>query len=209
MIPDLSRYAALIFDLDGTLVDSMPLHLAAWQRTAKQLQFTVDNDWLYQRGGRPSRLIAQELIELQQLPYKAEHIARSKIFHYTEDPTPRPAFADVLAVVQFYHGKLALAIGTGSPRTMAQQVLENANLSQYFTVLACADDVKEHKPAPDTFLLAAQRLGVEPAACLVLEDTGIGIEAAKAAGMDSVLVHQGKIDWQQWTNPSGLALCNK
>lgn len=190
---DLSRYQALIFDLDGTLVDSMPLHLAAWCHAAEKFGFTYDADWFYSLGGVPGRKIARMLTEKQQLDLDPDAIAQTKTGHYVRHIEQATPINDTLAVVEQAFGRLPMAIGTGSPRVNAHRVLDNTGLTHYFDAVITAEDVEHHKPNPDTFLLAAKRLGVAPEKCLVFEDTGIGKQAALAAGMDCCLVENGHL----------------
>jgi beta-phosphoglucomutase family hydrolase len=189
------HYKALIFDMDGTLVDSMPLHLAAWQQTALEFGFVCNAQWLYAHGGVPSRKIVALLAQQQQIELDADTVARTKTAHYVamiENATPFPAMVELVTLAA---GTLPMAIGTGSLHSNAERILQQSGLGQYIHTVVAADDVLVHKPAPDTFLLAAQRLGIEPTDCLVFEDTAIGREAALAAGMDCVMVVGGQPDW--------------
>ena len=193
------RYKALIFDMDGTLVDSMPLHLAAWQQTAQEFGFVCDQEWLYAHGGVPSRKIAALIAHEQQIALDPEAVARCKTAHYVamiEQATPFPA---MVALVQQAATTLPMAIGTGSLHANAERILAQSGLGLYIHTVVAADDVQGHKPAPDTFLLAAERLGVVAADCLVFEDTEIGRLAALAAGMDCVMVVEGAPDWATLT----------
>jgi len=193
------RYKALIFDMDGTLVDSMPLHLAAWQQTAQEFGFVCDQEWLYARGGVPSRKIAALIAHEQQIELDSEAVARCKTAHYVtmiEQATPFPAMVEL---VQQAATTLPMAIGTGSLHANAERILRQSGLGLYIHTVVAADDVQGHKPAPDTFLLAADRLGVAAADCLVFEDTEIGRLAALAAGMDCVMVVEGAPDWTTLT----------
>ena len=192
-------FNALIFDMDGTLVDSMPLHLAAWQQTAQEFGFVCDQEWLYAHGGVPSRKIAALIAHEQQIALDPEAVARCKTAHYVamiEQATPFPA---MVALVQQAAATLPMAIGTGSLHANAERILAQSGLGLYIHTVVAADDVQGHKPAPDTFLLAAERLGVVAADCLVFEDTEIGRLAALAAGMDCVMVVEGAPDWATLT----------
>ncbi|MEN9585436.1 MAG: hypothetical protein RLZZ616_2442 [Pseudomonadota bacterium] len=188
----LSGFQGLVFDLDGTLVDSMPLHLAAWAHTAREFGFHFDADWFYELGGMPSRKIALLVAEQQQIALDPLVVTRCKTDHYVANLHKVTVFPAMLALVQRYHGLLPMGIGTGSPRINAEAVLRNTGLDRYFPVVVTADDVTLHKPHPDTFLLVARRLGIEPAASLVFEDTGIGVQAGQAAGMQTCMVRDGK-----------------
>ncbi|MGL4205753.1 MAG: HAD family hydrolase [Aeromonadaceae bacterium] len=192
----LEDFKGLIFDLDGTLVDSMPLHVAAWCKTAPEYGLSVDGEWIYQYGGVPSRKIAAMLGEAQGITLDCDAVARRKTAYYVAmigQATPFPA---MLHLVQSMSGRVPMAIGTGSLRSNAELILEQSGLGEYIKTVVAADDVTEHKPQPHTFLLAAQRIGVPPEQCLVFEDTQIGRQAAHAAGMKCVMVVEGKPDWR-------------
>lgn len=188
---NLSGFQGLVFDLDGTLVDSMPLHLAAWQHTAQQFGFRYDADWFYQLGGMPSRKIALLVAKEQQVDLDPIAVTRCKSQHYLANLSKVEVFPAMLALVERYHGLIPMGIGTGSPRANAQAILQNTGLARYFSVLVSADDVELHKPHPDTFLRVAELLGVAAQDCLVFEDTGIGVQAGQAAGMQTCLVKAG------------------
>ncbi|MGL5661892.1 MAG: HAD family hydrolase [Aeromonas sp.] len=188
----LSTFQGLVFDLDGTLVDSMPLHLAAWEHTAREFGFHFDAHWFYELGGMPSRKIALLVAQEQQIPLDPLAVTRCKSDHYVANLHKATVFPAMLALVERYHGVIPMGIGTGSPRVNAEAVLRNTGLDRYFSVVVTADDVDQHKPNPDTFLLVANRLGVASSGCLVFEDTGIGLQAGKAAGMQTCLVKEGK-----------------
>ena len=118
--------------------------------------------------------------------------ARRKIALYMEHIDKVSVFPRMWELVRHYHGKVPMGIGTGSPRNQAESILKSTGLDAYISVVVSADDVINHKPHPDTFLQVAEQLGANPANCLVFEDTQIGLEAGKAAGMDTVLVLEGE-----------------
>ncbi len=196
------EFNALIFDMDGTLVDSMPLHLAAWQKTSREFGFTCDAQWLYEQGGVPSRKIVAMLAQQQGLDLDAEAVARRKTAHYVETIGQARPFPAMVELVKAAHGRHPMAIGTGSLRSNAVIILQQSGLGQYIQTVVAADDVTQHKPAPETFLRAAQLLAVEPRSCLVFEDTQIGCQAALAAGMACVLVREGAPDWATLVRPT-------
>lgn len=189
MIPE--HCHALLFDLDGTLVDTMPLHLASWERAAREFGFGYDADWLYALGGVPSRKIVDIINREQELALDPERVVRVKNDHYqTLLPTARP-FPAMLALLEQYR-HLPRAIGTGSSRANAERVLASTGLHEWFSVVVTADDVERHKPNPDTYLQAALKLGQEAEHCLVFEDTPVGRQAATAAGMACIMVVGGR-----------------
>ena len=190
-------YAGLIFDLDGTLVHSMHLHLAAWQFAAERHGFHFDYDTYQSWGGMPSRKIARLINERQGLALDPEAVAATKATHYLEpigEVRPIPA---TVALVQAAHGSLPMAVATGTPRANLERILAATGLGSYFGATVCAEDVEQHKPDPDTFLLAAERLRLPANRCLVFEDSLTGYAAAAAAGMDCVPVEEGELRWEK------------
>ena len=189
------RYEAVIFDLDGTLLDSMPLHLAAWEATARQFGFTYDAAALYDWGGIPSRKIVGLINEAQGLALDIDRVAAHKVAHYRAHIDQVQPISETLAVASALAGKLPMAIGTGSPRRNVEHLLGRHALAHLFDVVVTADDVELHKPHPHTFLRAAELMHTAPRHCLVFEDTPIGMQAAKAAAMDALLIQRGFIQW--------------
>lgn len=176
---------ALIFDLDGTLADTMPLHLKAWQNTCRDYNFEYPVEQFYPMAGLSSEKITGILIDrfgldssinIQEFTKKKE----SAFLDLRDQITP---VAPVVELVYHYFGILPMAIGSGGSRTAVHQTLDTLSLKPYFNVIIAAGDVENHKPAPDTFLKCAQLLGVAPRFCHVFEDGERGIEAAKRAGM--------------------------
>jgi beta-phosphoglucomutase family hydrolase len=199
----LRAYAGLVFDLDGTLVDSMQLHLAAWEHSAQRHGFAFDHATYRSWGGIPARKIAHLINERQGLALDTEAVAATKSEHYRRHiGEVRPITATVNIVVSV-HGRLPMAIATGTPRANLERILADTGLGRYFHATVCAEDVENHKPHPDTFLLAAERLGVPAGRCLVFEDSSTGFHAAAAAGMDCVPVEACEIRWDALRPGSG------
>ncbi|MFQ2099191.1 HAD family hydrolase [Aeromonas sanarellii] len=187
------QYDALIFDMDGTLVDSMPLHLDAWEQTSAEFGLPFDRAQLNEYGGIPTRKIVAMLAEQHGLAIDVEAFARRKVALYLEHIDKVSVFPAMWELVKDCHGKVPMGIGTGSTREHAAHILRQTGLDAFIPVLVSADDVVNHKPHPDTFLKVAEQLGANPANCLVFEDTPIGLEAGRAAGMETLLVHQGAL----------------
>ncbi|HDT5887934.1 HAD family hydrolase [Aeromonas dhakensis] len=187
------QYDALIFDMDGTLVDSMPRHLDAWEATSAEFGLPFDRAQLNEYGGIPTRKIVAILAEQHGLTIDVEAFTRRKVALYMEHIQQVSVFPAMWELVRRCHGKVPMGIGTGSPRNQAESILKSTGLDAYIQVVVSADDVVNHKPHPDTFLQVAEQLGANPANCLVFEDTQIGLQAGRAAGMGTVLVLEGEL----------------
>ncbi|WP_421161015.1 HAD family hydrolase [Aeromonas dhakensis] len=187
------QYDALIFDMDGTLVDSMPRHLDAWEATSAEFGLPFDRAQLNEYGGIPTRKIVAILAEQHGLTIDVEAFTRRKVALYMEHIQQVSVFPAMWELVRRCHGKVPMGIGTGSPRNQAESILKSTGLDAYIQVVVSADDVVNHKPHPDTFLQVAELLGANPANCLVFEDTQIGLQAGRAAGMETVLVLEGEL----------------
>ncbi|HEY3707335.1 MAG TPA: HAD family phosphatase [Terracidiphilus sp.] len=183
-------FRAYLFDCDGTIVDSMPLHYKAWRSSLAEYGATYEEELFYSWGGRPIREIIRLLNEMQGLDMPVEQVAeRKEALYHQLVPTLRP-IPEVVEHIDAKHGHIPMAVVSGSRRSSVTASLSAVGLLDKFDTLVCAEDYINGKPAPDAFLLAAQRLGVAPSDCLVFEDTNLGIEAATAAGMLSVKVPQ-------------------
>ncbi|KUE78787.1 HAD family hydrolase [Aeromonas schubertii] len=187
------QYDALIFDLDGTLVNSMPLHLDAWAQTAAEFGLPFDRARIHGMGGIPTRKIVALLANEHGLHIDVEAFTRRKVALYLANIDKVQVYPPMWELVRSQFGKRPMGIGTGSPRRHVEQILRQTGLDAYIETIVSADDVENHKPHPDTFLKVAGQLGVEPTRCLVFEDTEIGVQAGRAAGMDTLLVADGAI----------------
>ena len=180
------RYAGLIFDMDGTILDTEPTHLKAWHEVLGRYDMRFDEQAMAGLNGSPTWRIAQSIIELNQASLDPHLLAREKTdavkAMLLDCVRPLP----LIDVVKEWHGRRPMAVGTGSESAIAEALLNHLGLRQYFTAVVAADHVKQHKPAPDTFLLCAQLMNVEPQQCVVFEDADFGIQAARQAGMDFV-----------------------
>lgn len=183
-------YDAVIFDLDGTLVDSMPAHFNAWcQALAKQdAQHVFPEDVFYAMGGRPTKDIVTELNGEFGLHLDPEEVAVDKRNAFLEHLDQVVVIREVADFAQSLRGKIPMAVATGGTRLVAEKTLQICELSDLFDEVVTANDVACGKPAPDIFLEAASRLEIAPERCLVLEDAPAGIMAAQSAGMQVVSV---------------------
>src|SRR6266567_4151055 len=181
-------FRAYLFDCDGTVVDSMPLHYIAWKTSLAQYNCVYEEKLFYAWGGRPIREIIRLLNEMQGLDLPVDEVAEKKEELYLSLLPRLKAIPEVIEHIDAQHGRIPFAVVSGSRRSSVVGSLTALGLLDKFDTLVCAEDYKRGKPAPDGFLLAAERLGVTPSDCLVFEDTDLGIEAATAAGMLSVKV---------------------
>jgi len=181
-------FAAYLFDCDGTIVDSMPLHYLAWRDTLAKWGCPFPEERHYKMGGMPIIDIVKTLAVEHGIPMPADEVAHRKEALYYEYLPKLKAVPEVLEHIEAQHGRIPFAVVSGSTRESVEASLRATGLSDRFDVLVCAGDYVKSKPDPEPFLLAAQRLGVPPERCLVFEDTQMGIDAAKAAGMSWVRV---------------------
>lgn len=181
-------FRAYLFDCDGTIVDSMPLHYVAWKTSLAEYNCVYEEKLFYAWGGRPIREIIKLLNDMQGLNMPVDEVAEKKEALYHQLLPELKGIPEVLEHIDLQHGRIPMAVVSGSRRSSVVGSLSALNLLDKFDTLVCAEDYKRGKPAPDGFLLAAERLGVAPSDCLVFEDTDLGIEAATAAGMASVKV---------------------
>ncbi|SIN25913.1 HAD family hydrolase [Micromonospora cremea] len=184
------EFAAYLFDCDGTIVDSMPLHYIAWQRALDEWGCEFPEDLFYAWGGRPAADIIVALNERHGLTMPVATVDERRESYYQEQLPQLAAVPEVLAHIHAAHRRVPFAVVSGGTRASVTASLDALGLLDRFDVLVCADDYTRAKPDPEAFLLAAEQLGVPPGSCLVFEDTDLGIRAATAAGMASVRVPQ-------------------
>lgn len=183
-------FQAYLFDCDGTIVDSMPLHYVAWTTALSEWGCVFDEELFYAWGGKPAMEIIADLNVLQGLDMPVKAVAERKEKLYYELLPELKIIPEVLEHIEAQHGKIPLAVVSGSRRDSVTRSLTMLGLIDKFQTIVCAGDYEKSKPNPEPFLLAAERLGIAPQDCLVFEDTEMGIEAARAAGMASVKVPQ-------------------
>ena len=181
-------FAAYLFDCDGTIADSMPLHYIAWKRALGEWNCAFDEKLFYRWGGMPIMEIISTLNRECGLNMPVEQVANRKESLYFELLPQLKAVPEVLEHIEAKHGQIPFAVVSGSALDSVTASLSQLDLLDRFDTLVCAGDYKKSKPDPEAFLLAATRLKIAPESCLVFEDTEMGIQAATSAGMASVKV---------------------
>jgi len=181
-------FGAYLFDCDGTVADSMPLHYVAWSKALGEWGCEFEEKFFYSLGGMPVREIVATLNRKNGLSMPIDEVAHRKENLYYELLPELKAVPEVLEHVEEAQGRIPCAVVSGSTRESVLASLQALHLTHRFQTLVCAGEYKKAKPDPEAFLIAAERLRVKPADCLVFEDTDMGIDAATAAGMASVKV---------------------
>jgi beta-phosphoglucomutase family hydrolase len=189
-------FKAYLFDCDGTIADSMPLHYQAWKKALDEQNCTFSEQLFYDWGGVAVADVIRRLNEMQQLNMPVAEVSDRKENFYLENLPQLKAIPEVVEHITANHGRIPLAVVSGSTRDSVQSSLTALNLLDRFETLVCAGDYKKGKPDPEALLLAAERLGVAPESCLVFEDADLGIQAATAAGMASVKVPSPRLATQ-------------
>lgn len=182
------RAKALIFDLDGTLADTMPVHFWAYKHILAEYGIDFSPELFVSLAGIPAVGTIARLNEIFGTSMDAEKVGHYKELEYEKIMHKMKPIEPVIELLKEYHGKLPMAVGTGGYHRLAWKTMEILGLDKYIDILVSADDVVRPKPYPDTFLRCAELMGVEPGDCQVFEDGQPGIEAAKAAGMIATLV---------------------
>ncbi len=175
----------LIFDLDGTLADTMPYHFQAWKKACNKFGADIESSLLRKYTGTPGHIIASEIIMRFGLEgnVTVKEIIKEKIKQFNKLQDNIKPIEPVADIVRKYYGKLPMAIGTGGHLESVERTLEIAGLRNYFDIIVTASDVDNFKPHPETFLRCAELMNIDPAHIQVFEDGDLGLEAAKAAGM--------------------------
>ena len=183
-------YKGLIFDLDGTLVDSMPAHFDAWCKALSEhgAPEIFPEDVFYAMGGRPTKDIVNVLNGEMNLKLDPDAVSSSKRSAFLESMGKIELIMPVIEFVKENYGKVPMAIATGGSRHVAQKTIELLEIDQYFQTMVTADDVECGKPDPEVFLKAAKAINIAPEDCIAFEDAAPGILAAQTAGMRVVTI---------------------
>lgn len=174
----------LIFDSDGTLVDTMPLHYLAWVETLNGYQAEFPEPLFYELAGVPSDKIVSVLNEKFGYNLDPAGITHAKEVLFIEKYLPQAQpITLVVDIAKAHKGKMPMAVATGGIPAVVNKALDVIGLDGFFDTVVTALDVEHGKPAPDPFLEAARRIGVAPELCQVFEDSDAGLEGARRAGM--------------------------
>lgn len=178
---------ALIFDCDGTLAHTMPVHWEAWQEVTRRHGLHFPEDRFYSLGGVPTRDIVRMLAAEQgRADIDPLGFAREKEEAYFARFDRIGPVPEVVEIAAGHRGRLPMAVASGGSRHAIHRVLRHLGILEWFQAVVTNEDVVNQKPAPDIFLEAARRLGVPPGMCRAYEDTDLGLQAIRAAGMDAI-----------------------
>jgi HAD superfamily hydrolase (TIGR01509 family) len=180
----LQAYDALLFDCDGTLADTMPAHYRAWLHVTGAHGIAFDENRFYGLGGRPTRDILATLAREAGIDLDLDHGVKQKEAAFLAQLDRVEAIDPVIDVVRRSRGRVPMAVVTGGYRSVCTRILEHVGIADAFDTLVASEDTSRHKPEPEPFLEAARRLGARPQRCVVWEDSDLGIEAARRAGME-------------------------
>ena len=192
--------AALIFDCDGTLADTMPAHFRAWQVVLAGVGIDFGEARFYQLGGVPTDKIVRIIAAENGVTFSEEQVAtltHGKEAEFVKSLAHVKAIEPVREIAARYRGKMPTAVASGGYREVIAQTLRVVGMADWFDATVTAEDTTRHKPEPDVFLEAARRLKADATKCVVFEDTDIGLEAARRAGMVGV-------DVRLWLPPRGV-----
>lgn len=180
----------IIFDFDGTLADTMPLHWQTWQVIMERYGLSLSRERFYSLGGVPAREVLKMLSAEQGVALDPVAVAHEKEALYLTLIAHVEPINLVVGVARENYGKIPLAVASGGVRSVIEQVLDHLGIRHLFGVIVTNEDVARQKPAPDIFLEAARRIGVRPQFCRAYEDTDLGIQAIRAAGMEALDVRE-------------------
>lgn len=176
---------ALIFDCDGTLTDSMPVHYRAWREVMDSVDVEFAETRFYELAGVPGQKVMNAIAEHLAPDVQARLLDRREELFFEMLSEVKP-IEPVIEIARQHRGDLKMAVASGSIRSSVSRQLEVVGIAEWFGAVVTAEDTERHKPEPDVFLEAARRLNAAPSTCRVYEDSDLGIEAAHRAGMEVV-----------------------
>jgi beta-phosphoglucomutase len=188
------RIEAVVFDMDGLMIDTEPFYKTAWQRACAALGYELDDASYANLVGRPEKDCEADLLEQfgPEFPLDRFRLVWPELWRAAVAETGIIAKAGLLEfLADIERRSLPVAVATSSTADYAEFSLRSAGLAGRFPVIVTGEEVARGKPAPDIYIEAARRLGVEPARCLALEDSEAGILAASGAGMIALLIPDG------------------
>jgi len=174
---------ALIFDLDGTIANTMPNHFISWRKAVSPYGIDFNATLFMELTGMPRTATIEKLNEMFGTKMNPEMVGKVKEDHFKTLVNLTEEIEMVTDVIRKYHSVLPMSIGTGSTKNGAKKTLEVIGFENYFDIVITADDIINHKPHPETFLKCAELMGIKPQDCVVFEDGILGINAAQEAGM--------------------------
>ncbi|MDP2069420.1 MAG: beta-phosphoglucomutase family hydrolase [Lutibacter sp.] len=174
---------ALIFDLDGTIANTMPNHFISWRKAVSPYGIDFNATLFMELTGMPRTATIEKLNEMFGTKMNPEIVGKVKEDHFKTLVNLTVEIEMVTDVIRKYHSVLPMSIGTGSTKIGAKKTLEVIGFENYFDIVITADDIINHKPHPETFLKCAELMGIKPQDCVVFEDGILGINAAQEAGM--------------------------
>jgi beta-phosphoglucomutase family hydrolase len=174
---------ALIFDLDGTIANTMPNHFKSWRKAVVPYGIDFDAALFMQLTGMPRTATIKKLNEMFGTKMNPVIVGKVKEDHFNTLVDLTEEIEVVTDVIRKYHTILPMSIGTGSTKNGAKKTIEVIGFENYFDIVITADDIINHKPHPETFLKCAELMGVKPQDCVVFEDGILGMNAAAEAGM--------------------------
>lgn len=188
-------FAGYIFDCDGTLVDTMPLHFRAWEKALQRagLRGDLSEELFYSLGGMPTRRVAAVMAGHYGLTIDVDEVFHEKEGFFLERLGEAKVIEPVLNFARSLRGRVPMSVASGGPKNVVKKTLELMGLDAMFPIIVTPEDVTHGKPSPEMFLLAARLMGVPPEQCLVFEDATPGFEAATAAGMKYVEVKSRRV----------------
>lgn len=182
----MKQIKGIVFDCDGTLADTMPLHWRAWQTITRRHNLHFPQDRFYSLGGVPTRDILKMLGAEQGITLDPLVVAKEKEEAYLKFLDEVGPIHCVVEIARENHGRIPMAVASGGTKHIIERVLKHLGIRELFQAVVTSEDVVNQKPAPDIFLEAARRIGVEPQFCRGYEDTDLGMQAIRAAGMEAI-----------------------
>jgi HAD superfamily hydrolase (TIGR01509 family) len=184
----MKTFAAVIFDMDGVIVDSEPLHKKAFEKLFEELGRKHDHGIVFHEYyGRSDKVLLKDFIEKHKVPFELEDLTQRKLKYFVQYLRERrPVFKELHSLVPELARHYKLAVASSNFRHIIDVVMEISGLRPHFNVIVGYEDIRFTKPDPEIYFTAAKRLGLRPSQCCVIEDAALGVQAAKMAGMTCI-----------------------